>query len=457
MTSAEIVPSVEGAEEGNLSKPADAAAKMVIEDEKCVPQDPASSSVSQKDCKDAQASSKCKSHRPVLAKQGSGDSSPGSSVEADDSPTFGGRTAVEEKLLMRGFATAAELKKSLSQYNTADAKVDALVASQTLLLEEKRLMQKTLKDQQKMFNAMTKKLERKEQDHQKTLLAKTKLETLCRELQKFNREIKEENLERLKKHEASRQEMVEQFRRSLGEIQQSMDSGKDRSERLAEDNQELSTKLKGLAEQYENREDHAKQLVAAKDIEVKLYDAKMQSAQLQLQKVTEEKLRAEHALLVKLQERDVQVKEALASEMAMRDQITKYSAKYDELHKSLASSNETFDRFKREIEKMNANMIKVERESRKWRSKFDEANKMLAGLVSEKKNMDELLAQKDRQLENLQKLCRTLQEQRVSLLQQLKQSAPEGDKSLESSAQSLESSPKSLETNANNTAEDLVH
>uniref|UniRef100_A0A914V833 Beta-taxilin n=1 Tax=Plectus sambesii TaxID=2011161 RepID=A0A914V833_9BILA len=166
-------------------------------------------------------------------------------------------------------------------------------------------------------------------------------------------------------------------------------------------------------------------------------------------------------LLVKLQERDVQVKEALASEMAMRDQITKYSAKYDELHKSLASSNETFDRFKREIEKMNANMIKVERESRKWRSKFDEANKMLAGLVSEKKNMDELLAQKDRQLENLQKLCRTLQEQRVSLLQQLKQSAPEGDKSLESSAQSLESSPKSLEsspksleTNANNTAED---
>jgi hypothetical protein len=61
--------------------------------------------------------------------------------------------------------------------------------------------------------------------------------------------------------------------------------------------------------------------------------------------------------LLKLKERDDQLKDALASETTMREQITKYSAKYDELHKSLASSNDTFDRFKREIEKVPINTV----------------------------------------------------------------------------------------------------
>jgi hypothetical protein len=70
---------------------------------------------------------------------------------------------------------------------------------------------------------------------------------------------------------------------------------------------------------------------------------------------------------------------------------------------------------------MNASLIKVERESRKWRAKFEETNKMLIGLVAQKKDADDLVAQRDRQLENLQKLCRTLQEERSGMLKQLKQ------------------------------------
>lgn len=67
-------------------------------------------------------------------------------------------------------------------------------------------------------------------------------------------------------------------------------------------------------------------------------------------------------------------------------------------------------------------MIKVERESRKWREQYIEANKTLIGVLAQKKEAEDSLAQKDRQLENLQKLCRTLQDQRADLLKQLKRS-----------------------------------
>lgn len=46
------------------------------------------------------------------------------------------------------------------------------------------------------------------------------------------------------------------------------------------------------------------------------------------------------------------MKEALEGEKAMREQIDKYTKKYNELHHSLNNSNETFERFKREMERV---------------------------------------------------------------------------------------------------------
>lgn len=52
--------------------------------------------------------------------------------------------------------------------------------------------------------------------------------------------------------------------------------------------------------------------------------------------------------------RELRMKEALEAEKEMREQINKYSKKYNELHNSLNNSNETFDKFKREMERVNS-------------------------------------------------------------------------------------------------------
>jgi chromosome segregation ATPase len=145
----------------------------------------------------------------------------------------------------------------------------------------------------------------------RTMLAKLKLETLCRELQKCNKQVKEENVERLKQMEQSRQDMVDQFKASLSDIQKSMDAGKERSERLSADNQQLAAKLrelanqyedklKCLADQYEQKHKYAQQLATTKDMELQLADAKLDACKLNLEKSQQQKAQLEQLVRYRL-------------------------------------------------------------------------------------------------------------------------------------------------------------
>ncbi|MFH4974623.1 hypothetical protein AB6A40_001332 [Gnathostoma spinigerum] len=250
----------------------------------------------------------------------------------------------------------------------------------------------------------------------KTELAKGKLESLCREMQKSQKRVHEEHVEKLRALESSRKVMVEEFKQSVAALQKSMDSGRETSERLTNDNASLAEKLKQLAHEYESKvaliskqfaekTEYCEKLTATRDMEVELYKTKLNAANLALQKCEHEKLQLQNELL----SRDIKVKDALEAEKTMREQIDKYTKKYSELHHSLNNSNETFDKFKREMERMNSNLIKLEKESRKWRTKYDETAQALAAAMVAKKESEDVCALKERQLQQLQTLCRTLQ------------------------------------------------
>ncbi|VDN24180.1 unnamed protein product [Gongylonema pulchrum] len=202
---------------------------------------------------------------------------------------------------------------------------------------------------------------------------------------KAQRKANEEHGEKLRELEKNRKDMIEQFKESVAGIQKSMESGRETSERLTNDNAVLSEKLKNLAGEYEARvaelsrqfaekTEYCEKLTAARDMEVELYKTKLQAAILDVKKCTEEKLQLQNEFLA----REMKVKEALEGEKAMREQIDKYTKKYNELHLSLNSSNETFDKFKREMERMNANVIRVEKDARKWKNKYEESAQALA-------------------------------------------------------------------------------
>lgn len=69
---------------------------------------------------------------------------------------------------------------------------------------------------------------------------------------------------------------------------------------------------------------------------------------------------------------------------------------------------------------MSKKITKLEKETSVWKMKWESSHKALLQMAAEKQQRDADLQLSLRQLNQLQKLCRTLQSERTSLLAQLK-------------------------------------
>lgn len=94
----------------------------------------------------------------------------------------------------------------------------------------------------------------------KTELSKSKLEQLCRELNKSQKEEKEQSQQRFKIMKKTHEETVDAFKKSLAEIQQSVQSKQEQKSKAA-DVEKLSDNLDRLAEDYDTRLKELKKLV----------------------------------------------------------------------------------------------------------------------------------------------------------------------------------------------------
>ncbi|CAJ0577525.1 unnamed protein product, partial [Mesorhabditis spiculigera] len=268
---------------------------------------------------------------------------------------------------------------------------------------------------QKAFQQLEKKVEKSNEILVKTEASKSKLEELCRELQKCNKEIREESLTRTKMLETERQEAVNQLRFSLNEIEKNMSEGRSRSDVLADDNKRLSEKLGELGTQYEERltqlvasyqkkEEYWEDFKKARDCEITLLKTKLQQALLIQERTALEKEEYARSLV----EGTRRVGEALDNETKLRDQVKEYAERYTELADSLSKSSTAFDKFKKEIDRVNTQLKKVEMESQKWRLKYDEANNMILVTTMQKKDIEERAAAYEKKVGTLENLCRAL-------------------------------------------------
>ncbi|GMR55648.1 hypothetical protein PMAYCL1PPCAC_25843, partial [Pristionchus mayeri] len=249
----------------------------------------------------------------------------------------------------------------------------------------------------------------------KTEESKGRLEELCRELQRVNKELREENLARLRTLESERGAAVEKLRQSLNDIQTTMQEGHGKSDALAEENAKLAARMSDLAtdykakmdlysEQNERKEACWQELQKAHEAEIKLLKAKLETSELLKKKSELEKQEAERSLL----EGTARVGGAIEAERLLRQQVAEYSEKYTTLHKSLAQSNKAFESFKKNIDMVNSKLAKVENEATKWKTKFDEASKNVLILTLAKKELEDEGIAKDKKIKTLELLCREL-------------------------------------------------
>ncbi|KDR22608.1 gamma-taxilin isoform X2 [Zootermopsis nevadensis] len=330
------------------------------------------------------------------------------------------KTTKEEKIRKKDDKSVEQVLKALNSLETTEEKLAALCKKYTDIVDENRKLQLTAKQTEKRLMLVQREKEQLQTEHSKAVLTRSRLESLCRELQRQNKAIKDESLLKIREEEEKRKEVSAKFQTTLNEITALMQQNNEKNSKLREDNLEMTKKFKTVCEQYELREQQVEKISKQMQLEAQLADARLAKAKMEMAAEKEVLLQEKQRLLLDLTEYQTKCRELQTTEVNLRSQISLYTDKYDEFQNALSRSNEVFGGFKGEMEKMSKKICKLEKETSSWKQRWEKSHQALLEMAADKQQRDSELALVTRQLAQLQKLCRTLQAERTSLLAQLK-------------------------------------
>ncbi|XP_006834681.1 PREDICTED: beta-taxilin [Chrysochloris asiatica] len=354
-----------------------------------------------------------------------------------------------EKKILKGLGKEANLlMQTLNKLHTPEEKLDFLFKKYAELLEEHRTEQKKLKLLQKKQVQVQKEKDQLQSEHSRAILARSKLESLCRELQRHNKTLKEETLQRARDEEEKRKEITSHFQSTLTDIQTQIEQQSDRNMKLCQENTELAEKLKSIIDQYELREEHLDKIFKHRELQQKLVDAKLEQAQEMMKEAEERHNREKEYLLNQAAEWKLQAKVLKEQETVLQAQLALYSGRFEEFQSTLTKSNEVFATFKQEMDKTTKKMKKLEKDTATWKARFENCNKALLDMIEEKAlraKEYECFVMKIGRLENL---CRALQEERNELYKKIRE-----EKMLDKEDQSQHTSNEDTESSVSVTEE----
>ncbi|CAL8274406.1 unnamed protein product [Merluccius merluccius] len=338
---------------------------------------------------------------------------------------------LEKKMLKNLGKEAMLLMQSLNKLGTPELKLDAIIKKHAELLEEHRSDQKQLKVLQKKLLQVLKEKDQLQSEHSRALVtlvsyfsyvpARSKLEGLCRELQRHNKTLKEETLQRCREDDLKRKEITTHFQGTLGDIQAQIEEHSTRNTKLCQENSALAEKLKGLISQYDQRETNLEKVFKHRDLKEKLLETKLTQANMILKEAEERHKLEKERLLKQAAEFKLQSKTLKEQEVDLKIQLATYSEKFDEFQGTVSKSHGIYASFKQDMDKMTKKMKKLEKECVTWKSRFDGCNKALLDMLADKTLKEkefELFTVKNQKLENL---CRALQEERKTLAQKVQE------------------------------------
>ncbi|XP_016072780.1 PREDICTED: gamma-taxilin-like [Miniopterus natalensis] len=307
------------------------------------------------------------------------------------------------------------LMQALNTLSTPEEKLAALCKKYADLLEESWNVQKQMKILRKKQAQIVKEKVQLQSEHSKAVLARSKLESLCRELQRYNKTLKEENMQQAREEEESRRKATSHFQLTLNEIQAQLEQHDIHNAKLRQENIELGEKLKRLIEQYTLREERIDKVFKRKELQQQLVDAKLQQTTQLIKEADEKHQREREFLLKEATESRYKYEEMKHQEAQLKQQLSLYMDKFEEFQTTMTKSNELFTTFRQEMEKMTTKIKKLEKEMIIWRTKWENNNKVLLQMAEEKTIRDKEYKASQMKLERLEKLFRALQMERNEL------------------------------------------
>nr|CAI5859563.1 unnamed protein product [Callosobruchus analis] len=156
-----------------------------------------------------------------------------------------------------------------------DEKLPILEVKYKDLFNEYRIRSSSLKDYEKRYAVLANEKQHISNELTKAILNRSRIECLARELQKQNREIKEENYNRLKEEEDKRKLVAASFTEKLNTLTTLMDESTDKSLHLREENLTMTSKLTELYTQFKEREAYLTNMNNQMELQSKLSEAQL--------------------------------------------------------------------------------------------------------------------------------------------------------------------------------------
>nr|XP_032832560.1 alpha-taxilin-like [Petromyzon marinus] len=221
-------------------------------------------------------------------------------------------------------------------------------------------------------------------DNHRLLLMKGKLETLCRELQRNNKQLLDESLERVHAEEKKRREMTEHFQATLDNIRKQMELNEGRSDRLRGENQELAERLSTLLRDYAHREEQVAKILQYRELQQQLSAVKLQE-ESELRRDGEQRHeRDKEFLLHQAAESKLVLKVMEEKEEALKRQLLLYTQRISEFQEMLTKSSKSFSTFRGEMDQMTKKIMKLEKEAMVWKERWQQSSRALLDMTEEK-------------------------------------------------------------------------
>ncbi|KFK26714.1 hypothetical protein AALP_AA8G283500 [Arabis alpina] len=290
---------------------------------------------------------------------------------------------------------------TLSNETASTESMDSLKPKKQEAVETKRKGSKNMFKSEKEFLEFMLKYQQVLSERDSAITVRDKLESLCRELQRQNKMLMEECKRVSTEGQTLRSDLSTKFQDAIKDVSIKLDEQKDESLTQLKENEMLRTKLKHLADQYMLSEQQHEQRLKQKTLELQISALKI--------KQHEEKLIHEQSQMKVYAD---QVSQLLSTEKNLRLQLTADGEKFHQFQDALVKSNEVFETFKQEIEKMSKAIKELRKENAFLKSKTERSDLTLIELVEERERMKKLLEKTKNQKDKLESLCRSLQAER---------------------------------------------
>ncbi|XP_076466429.1 uncharacterized protein LOC143297808 [Babylonia areolata] len=294
--------------------------------------------------------------------------------------------------------------RAMGNLRSPQEKLTALCKRYTELHEEQRGLQGLLKQHQRRMNVMQREKDQLQLEHNKAMMTKSKLESLCRELQKQNKVVKDESILRVKEEEDRRKQMSAKFQASIASIQAQVEENHLQNVELREENRKLSSRLRDFLDQHRQREEQLEQLGSTGRVELQLAQARLQQASAVLREEQEEHLKEKERILR-------QTAEGEKKNAVLEAELNKYKERYESFQETITKSGQVFNRLKSDMDRMGGRIKKLEKEGEQWKTKWERSNKTLQDVTEQKCQTERERQTLQTKVSTLESLCRALQTQ----------------------------------------------